>query len=45
VTTFDQSGSGTARAEFDAHGGAVLLWFTRASDDHLVTVDEVRVAR
>jgi tRNA A-37 threonylcarbamoyl transferase component Bud32 len=45
VTTFDQSGSGTARAEFDAHGGAVLLWFTRASDDRLVTVEEVRVAR
>ncbi|HEX6568798.1 MAG TPA: protein kinase [Acidimicrobiales bacterium] len=45
VTSFDTSDSGTARAEFEAEGGAVLLWFTRASDGGLVTVDEVRIER
>jgi eukaryotic-like serine/threonine-protein kinase len=45
VATFDTSDSGTARVEFEAQGGAVLLWFTRASDGGLVTVDEVRVER
>jgi hypothetical protein len=28
---------------FDANGGAVLLWFTRAGDDGQVTVTEVRL--
>jgi serine/threonine-protein kinase len=43
--TFDQNGAGTATAELDAEGGAVLLWFTRASDTNQVTVDEVRISR
>jgi tRNA A-37 threonylcarbamoyl transferase component Bud32 len=45
VATFETSDSGTARVEFEAQGGAVLLWFTRASDSGMVTVDEVRVSR
>jgi hypothetical protein len=43
--TFDQNGSGTAVAELDAEGDAVLLWFTRASDTNQVTVEEVRITR
>jgi serine/threonine-protein kinase len=45
VAGFEQNGSGTARAEFEADGGAVLLWFTRAGDGGLVAVDEVRIER
>jgi tRNA A-37 threonylcarbamoyl transferase component Bud32 len=45
VGTFDQNGAGTASAGLDAEGGAVLLWFTRASDTNQVTVDEVRITR
>jgi serine/threonine-protein kinase len=45
VESFADSAAGTARVEIDAEGGAVLLWFTRASDQNLVTVDEVRIAR
>jgi serine/threonine-protein kinase len=43
VATFDTSASGTARVEFEAEGGTVLLWFTRAGDDGKVTVSEVRL--
>jgi hypothetical protein len=45
VGTFDQNGAGTATADLDAEGAAVLLWFTRASDTNQVTVDEVRITR
>jgi tRNA A-37 threonylcarbamoyl transferase component Bud32 len=45
VATFDTSESGTARVEFEAEGSTVLLWFTRASDENRVQVDEVRVER
>ncbi len=45
VAEFDTSDSGTARVEFEAEGRMVLLWFTRASDRNLVTVEEVRVLR
>ncbi|MDD9369585.1 MAG: protein kinase [Acidimicrobiales bacterium] len=45
VAEFDTSDSGTNRVEFDAEGSHVLLWFTRAADGGLVSVDEVRVLR
>jgi eukaryotic-like serine/threonine-protein kinase len=45
VGTFDTSDSGTNTVDVDAAGGAVLLWFTRATDEGLVTVDEVRILR
>ena len=45
VAEFDASDGDTARVEFDAEGSHVLLWFTRAGDGGLVTVDEVRVLR
>jgi eukaryotic-like serine/threonine-protein kinase len=45
VATFDTSESGTATVEFEATGGAVLLWFTRAGDNGQVSVDEVRLER
>jgi len=45
VATFDTSESGTATVEFEASGGAVLLWFTRAGDNGQVSVDEVRLER
>jgi eukaryotic-like serine/threonine-protein kinase len=45
VATFDQSGSGTARTTFDAEGGAVLLWFTRAGDNGKIVVEDVRLER
>jgi eukaryotic-like serine/threonine-protein kinase len=45
VATFEESDSGTNTVTFDASGGAVLLWFTRAGDDGQVTVTEVRLER
>jgi serine/threonine-protein kinase len=45
VAEFDASDSGTNRVEFEAEGSHVLLWFTRAADGGLVSVDEVRVLR
>jgi hypothetical protein len=45
VATFEESDSGTNTVTFDATGGAVLLWFTRAGDDGQVTVTEVRLER
>ena len=45
VGTFPTSDSGTNSVEVDAEGGAVLVWFTRASDNGTVTVDEVRITR
>jgi serine/threonine-protein kinase len=45
VATFEESDSGTNTVTFDATGGAVLLWFTRAGDDGQVTVTEVRLDR
>jgi eukaryotic-like serine/threonine-protein kinase len=46
VATFDTSGSGTARVEFEqVEGGAVLLFFTKESDELRVQVDEVRISR
>jgi hypothetical protein len=45
VATFDQSGDGTARTTFDADGGAVLLWFTRAGDNGKIVVEDVRLER
>jgi tRNA A-37 threonylcarbamoyl transferase component Bud32 len=45
VATFDENDSGTNTVTFDATGGAVLLWFTRAGDDGQVTVTEVRLER
>jgi hypothetical protein len=42
VATFD---SGTNPMEFEATGGAVLLWFTRAGNDGQVTLTEVRLQR
>jgi eukaryotic-like serine/threonine-protein kinase len=45
VATFDENDSGTNTVAFDATGGAVLLWFTRAGDDGQVTVTEVRLER
>jgi eukaryotic-like serine/threonine-protein kinase len=43
VATFEEDDSGTNTVTFDANGGAVLLWFTRAGDDGQVTVTEVRL--
>jgi eukaryotic-like serine/threonine-protein kinase len=45
VTTFDETESGTARITFDAEGGAVLLWFTRAGDTNQMVVEDVRLER
>ena len=45
VGTFPTSDSGTNSVDVDAEGGAVLVWFTRASDNGTVTVDEVRITR
>jgi serine/threonine-protein kinase len=45
VGSFATSDSGTATVDVDASGGAVLVWFTRASDNGAVTVDEVRITR
>jgi len=48
VGTFAPGGDGTATADVDAEGGAVLIWFTRANDggsDSHVQVDEVRILR
>jgi eukaryotic-like serine/threonine-protein kinase len=45
VATFEENDSGTNTVTFDATGGAVLLWFTRAGDDGQVTVTEVRLER
>jgi tRNA A-37 threonylcarbamoyl transferase component Bud32 len=43
--TFPSSDSGTNTVDVDAEGGAVLLWFTRASDGGQVAVDEVSILR
>jgi eukaryotic-like serine/threonine-protein kinase len=43
VATLDASPSAPARTEFEAQGDAVLVWFTRASDENRVEVDEVRI--
>ncbi|MBN2623160.1 MAG: protein kinase [Acidimicrobiales bacterium] len=45
AATFDSNSDGTATVELDDEGSAVLLWFTRASDNGQVTVQEVRIAR
>jgi eukaryotic-like serine/threonine-protein kinase len=45
VGTFPSSDSGTNTVDVDVEGGAVLLWFTRASDGGQVTVDEVSILR
>jgi eukaryotic-like serine/threonine-protein kinase len=45
VAAFETSESGTATVEFEASGGAVLLWFTRAGDNGQISVDEVRLER
>ncbi|HKY69139.1 MAG TPA: hypothetical protein VJM49_22305, partial [Acidimicrobiales bacterium] len=47
VGSFSTSDSGTNTVDLgdDVEGGAVLLWFTQASSQGLVTVDEVRVLR
>ena len=45
AATFPTSDSGTNAVEVDAEGGAVLLWFTRADGQGIVSVDEVRVLR
>jgi tRNA A-37 threonylcarbamoyl transferase component Bud32 len=45
VATFETSDAGTARVEFEAEGGAVLLFFTQESDELLVQVSEVRITR
>jgi eukaryotic-like serine/threonine-protein kinase len=45
VGTFPSSDNGTNSVDVSAEGGAVLIWFTRASDGGQVTVDEVRILR
>lgn len=47
AAVFDSNDSGTNRVGIDdgVEGDTVLLWFTRASDNGQVTVDEVRIAR
>jgi tRNA A-37 threonylcarbamoyl transferase component Bud32 len=44
VATFDENGSGPQRVDdFEAEGGAVLLFFTKESSDLRVQVDDVRI--
>ena len=45
VASFPTSDSGANAVDVDAEGSAVLLWFTRASSQGHVLVDEVRVLR
>jgi eukaryotic-like serine/threonine-protein kinase len=45
VATFDTGDAGTASVDFEAEGGAVLLFFTKESDELFVEVAEVRITR
>ncbi len=45
AATFETSDAGAAQVDLEAEGSYVLLFFTRASDNGQVTVDEVRVER
>jgi serine/threonine-protein kinase len=43
AATVESGDSGTTKVTLDRTGGAVLLWFTRAGDDRLITVQEARL--
>jgi tRNA A-37 threonylcarbamoyl transferase component Bud32 len=45
VATFPAGDAGTASVDFEAEGGAVLLFFTKESDELFVEVSEVRITR